>query len=399
MSPTMFALKFERPFGMAIATLTLGGLLGCSKVPQIPHPAPTKAPVTQIGGNLMPDAASRSFHVSAVWTNPAFHGDLVIAAGYDYTKAMIGGLACSACHAGESPSEPSPNVQAPNCFACHDGGPDGSALHPPGWVDPSSPYFHGAVVIQADYDTNAAMAGNLPCAACHATLSPDQASPNTRAPSCYLCHAGGPDGSAGHPDGWMDVTSPFFHGKAVQATGFNASSTGLLSCGACHAGDSPTESSTNVNAPNCFSCHAGGPNGSAGHPEGWDDPTSHDFHGLVVEAANYDYTKAKAGGLTCNTCHAGNNASQPSPNTNAPNCFSCHAGGPDGSPGHPCGWLDPTNPNFHGIVVEAAGDNCHKAKWGGLTCNTCHACDSPTQTSANPNAPNCYTCHPSGPPW
>lgn len=335
--------------------------------------------------------SNRTFHASSIWDDPAFHGTIVRAAGYDYTRAFAGNLPCSACHAGESPLQPSPHGLAPNCFACHDGGPDGSAFHPEGWMDVTDPNFHGNLVVSAGYDFNRAFSGALPCSACHGGAYPDEPSRNSRAPSCYACHAGGPDGSAGHPKGWSDPNSPNFHGRKVSLAGFR--SPDALSCSACH---SPWQGHEGINtrAPSCHSCHAGGPDGSPGHPEGWADPADADFHGKVVKQAG-SYKKARSGSLTCNTCHAGESPDQPSPVARAPSCFSCHAGGPDGS-AHPPSWSDLGHPAFHGAAVKAAGGYT-RAQVLGKTCNSCHAGDDPAQRSPVPRAPNCHACHAGGP--
>jgi len=336
------------------------------------------------------------------WLDPlaaGFHGAVVRAAGYDYTLARAGGMTCNACHAGESAFQPSPNARAPNCFACHDGGPDGSAFHPRGWLEVGHRYFHGEVVAAFGHDvTRARLAGLLGCSACHSAVSPTLPSSNSRAPSCFACHAGGPDGSANHPPGWLDPASRNFHGKAANTAGFeHATWGGTLACSACHGGYTPGDESPNSKAPSCYACHAGGPDGSPRHPAAWNDPAAGDFHGKVVVAAGTDFSRARAGGLTCNACHAGLAATQPSPVKTAPNCFACHAGGPSGSPDHPEGWNDLASANFHGRTVVAAGRDFRKARSGGLTCDRCHAGGDARETSPQPAAPNCYSCHAGGP--
>ncbi len=348
-------------------------------------------------GDLASIQASPSFHVQDVLSGNIYHGTFVIAAGWDYTRAFVGGLSCAACHGGDSPTEVSPNLRAPNCFACHGGGPDGGPFHPPGWMDPDSIFFHGELVREAGYDYTAAIAlpGSLTCAACHAGLDPQQVSPNTRAPSCFQCHGGGPDGGAGHPTGWMEMTSPYFHGKAVNLAGFDGTA-GNMRCSACHAGYSLHDVNTNSRAPSCYACHGGGPSGQPAHPVGWDNPFSPLFHGGFVAAAGGDFTKAVAlpGSLTCNVCHAGFSPKQTSPVSTAPSCYSCHAGGPGEGPAHPAGWLDPSSPQFHGTVVQAAGCDFSKAvaSPGTLTCDSCHAATT-ADPSPNKLAPQCSSCH------
>lgn len=139
------------------------------------------------------------------WMHPAssaFHGKVVKDANYDYKQAKADGTPCSTCHAGDNPTSQSPVYGATSCYACHAGGPDGSAAHPQGYASPASPVFHGLAVREAGYDYTKAKVGNLSCSACHAGERRDQASWNSRAPSCFSCHLGGPTGSAGHPIGF-----------------------------------------------------------------------------------------------------------------------------------------------------------------------------------------------------
>ncbi|MBM3270899.1 MAG: carboxypeptidase regulatory-like domain-containing protein [Candidatus Sericytochromatia bacterium] len=137
-----------------------------------------------------------------------FHGTVVKEAGFDYTRAKWLGLACSICHAGKSPDQASPVRAAPSCYAYHKGGPDGSPGHPAGFMEVAHPAFHGRVVREAGYDYKRALAGTIPCADCHAGEDPRQRSLNSRAPNCFFCHSGGPDGSAAHPIGWGDTAGP-----------------------------------------------------------------------------------------------------------------------------------------------------------------------------------------------
>ena len=206
-----------------------------------------------------------------------------------------------------------------------------------------------------------------------------------------------------HPPSWMNPASSGFHGTVVAQSGYDYSKAKFegVTCSTCHAGKSPTQVSPLKAAPNCFSCHGGGPDGSAGHPVWWADPTHLGYHGAAVIAAGYDYTRAIPPGnaLTCSDCHAGVSPAQPSVNPNAPNCFTCHGGGPDGSAGHPPGWAVPTAPVFHGAFVVEAGWDYTKAVPPGslITCSGCHGGMSPTEPGLNSRAPNCFACHIGGP--
>ncbi len=249
----MLSLKI-RPVILALPALAVVGLVSC-----VPGP-PTNP---QISGLHQP-----------TWMEPAnaqFHGAIVKEAGYDYTKAKFSGMACNSCHAGDSPDQASPVKGAPNCYSCHVGGPDGSDAHPAGWGDPTNPAYHGALVRAAGYDYTKAKTNNLTCNACHAGESPAQPGANSRAPNCFACHPGGPDGSAGHPLFWVSPPSPIYHGAAVIAAGYDYTRAvvGSLTCNACHGGASPIEPSLNSRAGNCFACHLGGPDGSAGHSPGY----------------------------------------------------------------------------------------------------------------------------------
>lgn len=244
------------------------------------------------------------------------------------------------------------------------GAPTGRAAsaHGKDWMDSASPAFHGRVVKEAGYDFTKAKWTGVACSACHAASGSSEASARAGAPSCTSCHAGGPSGSPGHPAGWLDPTSPDFHGAVVKAAGndYRQARAGNMVCSACHAGDGPDQASPVSSAANCYSCHAGGPDGSPGHPLGFMDPASEFFHGKVVREAGYDYTRALSGSLPCSACHAGESPGQMSPNPRAPSCFPCHAGGPTGSAGHPVGW---------GSIIGGTPVYVSRIR----TCASCHA--------------------------
>ncbi len=204
-----------RPAAFALTGLALASLAGCL--------GGTNGPVAPDPGTVG-DRSTSAVH--GAWK----HGEVVKEAQYDFTKAKWSGMECSKCHSGGPDGKPAYASGPPSCWACHAGGPDGSPDHPIDYLNPTSPFFHGAAVREAGYDYTRALAGYLTCSACHAGESPGQISPNSRAPSCFPCHAGGPTGSAGHPVGWASLRG----GVAV-------SYSGVQTCRGCHSGHgSPT---------------------------------------------------------------------------------------------------------------------------------------------------------------
>ena len=83
-----------------------------------------------------------------------------------------------------------------------------------------------------------------------------------------------------HPEEWMKASSEDFHGNKVALTG-------LVSCPSCHGRDYQGGTSE----VSCTSCH----NGPGGHPFGWLDKTSENYHGAAVITAE--------GYQECASCH------------------------------------------------------------------------------------------------
>ena len=361
-------------------------------------------------------------------TSENFHGKKVAAEG------IVG---CTACHGADYKG----GISRVSCYVCHEGGP---GAHPMGWLDQSSQDYHGLAVITegwescadchgADYTggtsqkscyachngpgghpndyadddsdkshgTDVASGGLEACAVCHG----DDYQGGKSGVSCYTCHAGGP---SGHPNGWTDASSDNYHGKKVLDDGWAA-------CATCHGEDYKG----GISGSSCYACHLG----PGGHPNGYSDDDSENFHGEDVEESGIaacatchgEDFKGGISGTSCYTCHLGagghpsDYADDDSENfhgeevedsgitacavchgddyrggTSGVSCYSCHGGGPGG---HPDGWLSESSDNYHGkVLVEEGWEDCQD----------CHGDDYRGGTSGG----SCYTCHngPSGHP-
>ena len=317
---------------------------------------------------------TQSGHPSAGWLDPSqngFHGVRLAQAGLGY---------CSGCHG----SDYRGGVAGVSCYTCHNG-PSG---HPEaGWLDKTSNLFHGL----------AASRRGLPaCAACHG----QDFSGGLAGVSCKTCHAS----KSGHPSaGWMDSSSASFHGRRLAETS-------LTYCAGCHGKDYKGGDA----GVSCYTCH----DGPGGHPKtGWLNRLDPKFHGFAASARGLNTCAACHGqdfngglsGVSCKACHttlgghpskgwlvpgnplfhgvrvsqtgtaycAGCHGSDYKGGVAGISCFTCH----NGPSGHPNGWLDENNPNFHGTKVEKEGATgcaaCHGASFdggiSGLACSECHA--------------------------
>jgi uncharacterized CHY-type Zn-finger protein len=251
-----------------------------------------------------------------VKSSPGFHGQKV---------ASTGLISCPGCHG----SDYRGGTSEVSCYKCHNG-PGG---HPRGWFDSSSDNYHGLKV---------AAEGPSVCAPCHGE---DYKGLANKGVSCYKCH----DGPSGHPStGWLDKTSPNYHGLKVAQTGPST-------CVACHGEDYKGGTSE----VSCYKCH----NGPSGHPTGWIDPSSENFLGLRIRASGIG---------ECAPCHGEDYQG----GTSGVSCYSCH----EGPSGHPIGWFDSSSDNYHGLKVAAEGPSvcaaCHGEDYKGgvvdVSCYTCH---------------------------
>ena len=257
------------------------------------------------------------------WLDPSsepWHGTPVIAGGAE---------SCSACH-GEDYMGGWTGV---SCFTCHNG-PSG---HPENFISPSSETSHVLVVAEK---------GNESCAACHGA----DYQGGWAEISCYTCHDGGP---SGHPatSEWLSPSSDDFHGKALFELGEE-------NCMTCHGADYTGGTS----GQSCYECHDEG--FTAGHPEGWLNPSSDNWHGTPV---------IDSGAESCAACHGEDYMG----GWTEVSCYTCH----NGPSGHPQGFTDPTSSTGHAAVIAAEGNEscaaCHGADymggWAEVSCFTCHA--------------------------
>jgi uncharacterized CHY-type Zn-finger protein len=249
-------------------------------------------------------------------SNPNYHGLLASRRGLDN---------CARCHGADF----SGGTSGQSCKTCH---PDQSG-HTASWMDSTSTSFHGKSILQT---------GPTFCGGCHG----GDFRGGQSGVSCYTCH----NGPSGHPaQGWLDSSSPGFHGQA-------ASVRGITECAACHGQDYKGGTS----GVSCFQCH----NGPSGHPTaGWLDANSQSFHGIRVSQTGIKY---------CSACHGSDYLG----GISGISCFTCH----NGPSGHPVGWFDEDSPNFHGRIVKTQGTKgctlCHgedlSGGISGVGCAKCH---------------------------
>jgi hypothetical protein len=112
------------------------------------------------------------------------------------------------------------------------------------------------------------------------------------------------------------------------------------------------------------------------HPEGWNSPSSSNFHGLMVLESNVKATN-------CQSCH-GIDYSGGSSN------ISCSAEGCHNLYPHPPGYADSLSENFHSENIASS------IAWDITKCQSCHGQD---YDGIGFNKKNCLTCHsePNGP--
>ncbi len=263
---------------------------------------------------------------------------------------------------------------------------------------------HGSLVVEAGSVPNAKFDA-MPCMNCHTAMKAFDgsipANPSAAAGdnTCFKCHAGGPDGNPGHPTDYVAT-----HGTTVKAAGgFQDAKVNGIACSSCHAtakNSDGTIPSTNpekrAGDNTCFKCHVGGPDGNP-HASTWEST-----HGKAVAAAGGVASASidVAGtSTTCGTCHTTQKVggTVPASPKATSTCFTCHAGGPSGSPAHPSDYMINANQTDHRAEVNNAG-GVRNAKFNGIACSACHttqkATDGNIPASPETNAPHCYSCHP-----
>lgn len=116
-------------------------------------------------------------------------------------------------------------------------------------------------------------------------------------------------------------------------------------------------------------------------------------HGQVVKAAGGPHMAAVDNGMKCIQCHTAveraDGTVPRSPGGIRTTCFSCHPGGPTGSP-HIRNWRE-----RHGSYVQSMG-GFRKATVFGESCDACHtAVRSPDGTVAPSRRAShtCFSCH------
>lgn len=136
----------------------------------------------------------------------------------------------------------------------------------------------------------------------------------------------------------------------------------LNSCVSCHA-QSFTGGTSNTS---CFRCHSSYP-----HKPGWTtDTASASFHGKFVLMLGGNLSN-------CAQCHGATYTG----GTSGKSCFTCH-----GSYPHNAGWLDVSTANSHGKYLKARN-------WAVAECAACHGANFTSVL----NGVTCYTCHASFP--
>jgi DnaJ-class molecular chaperone len=225
-------------------------------------------------------------------------------------------------------------------------------VHDVGWNDPASSAFHGNLLKQTQYDTDA-------CVACHAKALTG----GTSGQSCFTCHDSYP-----HKAGWSDTISTQFHGKVLRL-GMGT----LTGCAKCHGANYAGGTS----GKSCYTCH-----GSYPHKSGWIGAVPTSSHGGYLAQKNWKLDE-------CAGCHGTSFTG----GTSGKSCFGCHASYPHTvftpTGGHPSYLLDKGYPlsqcqTCHGttydggtvVSVSCMAAGCHVDAGGQKkspeACNTCH---------------------------
>lgn len=167
-------------------------------------------------------------------------------------------------------------------------------------------------------------------------------------------------GVKAHGTDWLDTTSANFHGKVV-----NAAHGDVSGCLKCHG----LNYQGGTSGVSCVKCHHD--EGATLHGRGWLDPSSPNFHGNAIRAANWDMRPCQAChgalydggkvGVSCRDCHTGGAGPE--------NCSTCH--------GSPTSNAPP--PDLNGNTSRSArGVGAHQIHLNGsslshsMFCSECH---------------------------
>lgn len=383
------------------------------------------------------------------WMNPAsdhFHGTSLAQSGYDLAGCQSchgadygGGIAQSACTTCHVPSPES-------CSTCH-----GTGVNPAPPMDLSGNFGaqHRGVGAHQVHLTGGVLFNGMPCEQCHPVPAALRAS--------------------GHLDGSVDVR---FSGLAAQnpnaawngqtcnntqchgASSPQWTSTGTATCGSCHGNPPPAP---HPQIQNCSLCHGevvdasgrivnktlhvnGQVEVKTGHPTGFVNPASENFHGLAIRAAGWSMAE-------CRDCHGQSYAGGPGSDVS---CLPCHSKTPEdcsvchGSANNPApprdldkhtatalrsvgahqahltggyfggpvacsechivpvryddpGHLDPETKVVFGSLAKTGGKT---PVWDGLTCSNthCHGASAPRWTAVGVGEAICGDCHGIPPP-
>lgn len=196
-----------------------------------------------------------------------------------------------------------------------------------------------------------------------------------------------------HPATWKAD-----HGRVVQAAGGadKAKVDNGMTCNVCHTATAATDKNITSSAgaeSTCYTCHQGGPSGSP-HVIDWKDQ-----HRTTLKEMG-GYTKVAFNGQACSVCHTTDKAADgtiPASPKAQSTCYTCHAGGPSGTPHTDADWAHAP----HGKAVTDAG-GYKQAKVNDQSCDVCHTAEKAADGSipASPLADStCYSCHqgPTGP--
>ena len=338
----------------------------------------TKWVVDDRMGMVQPDA-----HPSG-WMSPGspgFHGRTVEAAhwnmgscrgchGADY-KGGITGSSCVVCHS-ETPE---------GCSTCHG---SGASPAPPGDLVGSFDTAERGVGSHQAHLAGGTLSNGFACTECHAVPQAlhDAGHVDTGLPAEVTFGTLAKTDGATPEWGGTTCTNSYCHGAAEPR--WTESGTGEAACGTCHG--LPPDTPTHPKVSACDLCHGevvdadgkiadpslhvnGQVEVSFGHPDGFANPSSENFHTVAIRDAGWDLASCRschgadyAGGTveeTCLTCH---------PKT-PEDCSTCHGG--IANPAPPEDLAGNVATTFRGVGAHQA-HLTESVTSRALTCVECH---------------------------